>query len=551
LVPNFKRLVSSIAALLVVQNIAGCSLLNPYVRNNALSHDYTRDNPPFAGGLPKAIDDADAQRREYYDAVGDQAELKNGIALSLIPMSAAALYLGITETSTISRDAIAGIGLGGASIFGLGSYLYSEPRQRVYLTGSQAIGCAILSMRAYLVTQTDYDALGQGLALLEAKASDVESDMAAVRALAAGLGGGNPTRIEATALLNLASDRVVRAREVIAAGWQLRGDVDQAGFVLRTKVAAIVDSVSLEVAKTDPDLQALTAIIAGLQENATKFTSVARPATTEKKEGTQAAGASERALRNREADLRYAMSRLREASDDLASATVTVDRFVARAAAVRSKSGDIDQCRVPEADSGFRVFPDVATLDVKPGDTVKFVVTGGTGTPRAALVGLMSSKVTLTTGLEGGNFIATVAIQTGAPAGNAELQLTDATGKSRRSVVLKIAASGGSGSGSDTGGSMPPKPKPAPAPAKPAVNQPDVPGVGTCDAVPEGARGDVEPHLSPDQIRQVQQKLNLATPSGSFDRATRNAIGKYQKDNQYEQTCILNDAQYQRLLGLH
>src|SRR5687767_11403121 len=102
-----------IAAVVIAANLAGCSVFNPHVRPSGAEN--TKMLPagvPFAGGMSEAVDYADKWRWEYYDAVGNDSEFRNAIALSLIPIGAAALFFGVTGIST--TDVIAGLGIGGA-----------------------------------------------------------------------------------------------------------------------------------------------------------------------------------------------------------------------------------------------------------------------------------------------------------------------------------------------------------------------------------------------------------------------------------------------------
>tara|TARA_R110002110_G_scaffold9526_16_gene46811 strand:+ start:478 stop:2736 length:2259 start_codon:yes stop_codon:yes gene_type:complete len=157
---NFAKLTSCIAVLA----LTGCSLVNPHL-------DFSKHRTPlqkegtaeFAGRLPEAVDYANNVRDDYYEAVGTQSKLRAGLSLSLIPMSAAALYLGITSTGRASRDVITGLGLGGAGLFALGSFLENRPRQLIYLKGAQAITCTVAAMTPFLVRETEYSAFTKAL----------------------------------------------------------------------------------------------------------------------------------------------------------------------------------------------------------------------------------------------------------------------------------------------------------------------------------------------------------------------------------------------------
>src|SRR5438128_669311 len=88
------------ATLLAGLTLTGCSLWNPHVTADMPRPQARFGTIEFAGNAAEAIDYANSWRTAYYDAVGDQAKLRNGMALVAIPAAATALYFGITGDST-------------------------------------------------------------------------------------------------------------------------------------------------------------------------------------------------------------------------------------------------------------------------------------------------------------------------------------------------------------------------------------------------------------------------------------------------------------------
>lgn len=157
--------------------LSGCaSLYNPHVRppDDKRTAALIDPDAKFQGTLPKAIEYANLQRDLYYNAVGDQSRLRSTLALTLAPLTAVALYLGITSSSGFSRDVIAGLGIGGATFFGLGTFFESKTRQKVYLEGSRVIGCAIIAMGPVLMTEDDYKTLKNKLEGIRAATAKVD-----------------------------------------------------------------------------------------------------------------------------------------------------------------------------------------------------------------------------------------------------------------------------------------------------------------------------------------------------------------------------------------
>lgn len=192
-----------ISVPVLVFGLAGCeSWLNPHVAPEmeppSLSADgttvveTTKNGTPtteirksaYAGAMEDAIKYANAWRQRYYKSVGEQSKLKNGVSLSLVPLSAAALFLGITSETGASRDAIAGLGIGGAALFAAGTLAHNATYQQIYLAGSRAVGCAVVAARPLLVKREDYKVLQDALAALrtgDGSISDVEKEIHAVR----------------------------------------------------------------------------------------------------------------------------------------------------------------------------------------------------------------------------------------------------------------------------------------------------------------------------------------------------------------------------------
>jgi len=128
-----------VIAAATAASLAGCSLLDPYVKpDDTLLKAYQESH-----SLESATDYAEALQEEYLGAISDQAMLKSGVGLALIPISAAALYFGIQG---IHPDTVLALGLGGAGTYLGAQYLSSQPRELIYVAGSNAVSCAVIAM---------------------------------------------------------------------------------------------------------------------------------------------------------------------------------------------------------------------------------------------------------------------------------------------------------------------------------------------------------------------------------------------------------------------
>jgi hypothetical protein len=274
-------------------------------------------------------------------------------------------------------------------------------------------------------------------------------------------------------------------------------------------------------------------ILAGLRESATKLAPApsAKPAAA-------APGGFQKGVRTAETpatlaeELRWEVERLRQHTEEIAVLASRVMRRVNRATAIRKQTGDIETCKVPEVDGGFKVIPDQDPIEVAAGSKFSFVVIGGTGTPRVAVVGPQGSSLKATTNTDSGNFVVTVAADSSA-SGDAQIVFTDSTGKSQKTINVKIGAGGGT-------------------PKKPGGDGGDGKKVEPADPCP-GKQGPQNPtelalSTSPETIKALQKKVNVAKPTGTFDPDTRRAILSWQQSTgQLRQDCILDDEQLKQL----
>jgi hypothetical protein len=335
--------------------LAACSVLNPHVTP---SMDRPAMSPladgqggsvapvmAFFGNLPHAIDYANSLRQEYYDAVGEQSLLRNGMALTLVPISAAALFLGINSTSDAPRAAIAGLGIGGASLFALGEFFHSKPRQAIYLAGSEALGCAILASRPYLIPDDAMTAFKTALTEVYPAMDKAALKLAEFSALA--------KKAEEMALAEEALHQIKRAAAIAARGESVNDQIEKAGLTLLTATDTIRDQVSAQIVKDEPDFDSILILVGGLGATAKVIgpPPVEPPAKPPQGAGTPEARSS--------ADPAALLAALEELSRKVAP----IARMVNRVEAAQSVVGDIAACQ-PAAVG--------AALKVEPGTEVQF-----------------------------------------------------------------------------------------------------------------------------------------------------------------------------------
>jgi hypothetical protein len=149
--PLQKFVVMAVAALL-----CGCTVVQPHIEIPA--DDASGAQPMLAGGLSQQVARARVLQKLYMDAVSDQTLLTNGLAFMVIPASAAAIAVGITNPgATTTRNLLTAVGAGAATALGLGSFLIDRRRDVVYYNGAKAIYCLSVAIAPLKIELTEYE----------------------------------------------------------------------------------------------------------------------------------------------------------------------------------------------------------------------------------------------------------------------------------------------------------------------------------------------------------------------------------------------------------
>lgn len=269
------------AAALIVA-LSGCSLLNPHVRGDlslkdlhkADAADPNREPTEFAGDLPQAIRYADSVREGYFDAVTHQSYLRNVTGLTLLPLTATALYLGITSSSGFSRDVIAALGIGGAGLFSAGLLLENTALREIYLNGYLSVGCAVLRMTPWLMPKDDFDRLGPALDEMPFAIRELQDRRNELQAELDRGGGASDLRSRAVELIGRSDQLLEETRELLGSGRSLEQGVLVAGRELVEGVDRIKGEISKQIAEEEGNLDSVLTIVNGMGGLAPSFTTV-------------------------------------------------------------------------------------------------------------------------------------------------------------------------------------------------------------------------------------------------------------------------------------
>jgi hypothetical protein len=423
--------IAAIAAIAVL--LPSCAVLNPHVDARKLDEFYAASENKFEGNLSGAVRAADELRHNYLGAVGQYAYARNGLVLTVIPLTAWGLYRGVTSSGG-ATEALAVAGIGAAGGYAVGSQLLSGQRELIYLAGAEAIGCSILAMRPYLVLSVDaQNSLIEPARKLKNEIEEIEKQLAQLTDHQV---KSNFTKVNAW----LASKR-----KTLIAAYAFKGELDSAAVLLIEKARTIQSRVSTEIVKSQPDLASILTAASALpglagQFGGSKLAADALQRTDDSSTITTAHllqnGLGSQIDSSKKSDIEKAMVSANEAAS-------RIEQFLAERLALSRVVGSIDACKFAGPKSDFAVEPDIAEIELSGEQRVIFNISGGTGIPRVSVVGTASSDVsqlvTIDTRVIGGN-VQVVVKRGNGDANNDDLRLvfSDGSGQQRKSIKLKL-----------------------------------------------------------------------------------------------------------------
>ena len=121
-----------------IASLSACSLQSPYIRS-VDTHTVNESNAvcPRDGNSGHLV--ALATEQQFEQAVHEHALFSNIVGEMLIPLAGIVAY---RSTYKHGRNVLA-LATGGATIYGVSSYLYKKPQEEIYLTGVSALECAV------------------------------------------------------------------------------------------------------------------------------------------------------------------------------------------------------------------------------------------------------------------------------------------------------------------------------------------------------------------------------------------------------------------------
>lgn len=231
------------AAIIAVVSFmtSACSVMQPHVDVPAAPADYKLPIV-FAGGLDPQLVRGQLLQQRYMDAVANQTLLTNSLASAAIPVSAAALAVGIINPgTTFTRNFLTGSGVGVAAALGLGSFLVDPRRDAIYYQGARDIYCLTWAISPLALEEVKFQVMQQEVELL--RQNLVEAAAAGVQA-----------------------SLIDHGNDVYADGRGLVRDVARAGPIFSNKLHEINIAVNAQIASQERNIADISAAISAVQK---------------------------------------------------------------------------------------------------------------------------------------------------------------------------------------------------------------------------------------------------------------------------------------------
>lgn len=493
-----------VSSALVV--LGACTTIDPvFVSEPLMISNYAKHEKDekdkagvYYGDLPAVIDEVNRLRFDLMSAVRKEVALPNGIGAALIPLSAVAMYRGLTANGGFDEKWLAAAGLIGASAYAYGATLVSKPRTRIYLAGVDALSCTLLAFTPFLYRSEDVDsdprglrpalrtlgermaaaqvALDQSLEHLTSRQAELANAAIApaktvcsdVTPSISHIGTGQdpqppgrsvcrqiPAKDKIAAAPYLAAVQQVRQtlrgfeKEVAKAavvhedGTRLLRRIEGAGQELREKAIGIQTKMAIEIHKTEPDLGAILMSLGSLRGIGYQISGAQGLAQQPRRRDDAVKAESLETKPSTEvvdAEMTQAnVSAAAQAIDALRGAVGPVREHVQLAAASSEQTAKIAHCRIVLPTNQLAIVPDVEEVVLAAGGSQAFIVSGGTGAPLAELAGAGTDRIDKRIDIVGSVHKVTVALKGDASIAASDkvyLHLADSNGNAKR--VIRI-----------------------------------------------------------------------------------------------------------------
>ena len=434
---------------LAVIGLAGCgSLANPYLRFDgrpAVTSKQEDDSVLVRHiSIGDAVAYADKIKDGYREAIGDEATFTRLLGAGLIGTATALPVMALNEARAKSLGIV---GLYGAGAYALDAWLQSEPRQRAYIQGYNAVNCAVAVVRplAFDWNQEPYKSFGTAVTGVVSKIRDLEGEIAdAIIKIENGNRQSPAERKLGPQMVALARTAIDEAKAARRKGIEVRIRIDAAGGRLTNAVDRIIGEVDAAIQVSASDFSTLSGIIGGLGGIYGEFPgapAISVFGTSDSQTGQEGGSA---------------FSELAGRTAAVASDTLVISDFVI-ALALAQPVETLKSCRVdPETiTTAMSIQPARASFSGTRDETRSFLVQGGAFPYMMSVQGTDSNLISVDQPAGFGPSF-TITVKSGAPTGLYSIHVADG---SRRTTSLPFEVvdanardDGGDGADAETPG---------------------------------------------------------------------------------------------------
>lgn len=269
--PHLRNQRSVIATIVVCMFASGCTT-NTYVMTDGMKTSLkTTDSANnqnatgFAGDLEQAITDVDAQRNAYFDALTSRTKQRNVLNGTLITLTAAALYDGISTAGRGTNRAVANLGTLAGGAYAVNSYSNSPNTELAHLNAANDLTCLIMKTRPWLVKAADFSQFtGTHITQLSDAIDKLDNELQSQAAKS----GSSTAFMKAH---GFERQMLYNARATLRKAHNFKGYVESAGFQLRQEAVLVANNTNLEVHRLQPDLINPSSTLSGLRSVSQSF----------------------------------------------------------------------------------------------------------------------------------------------------------------------------------------------------------------------------------------------------------------------------------------
>ncbi len=438
----FKKAFRLSIALSGAVFLSGCALLNPYINIDEHSEELKSAKEVCGLDARPGIRRACMYRSEYLHRLGLDASYRNVLGLTLIPISATALGLGIDGGNS---TAITVLGLSGATLYASGQVLTSRPRETVLLQGLQAITCAVTASYSMTLDQQSQDILTSStinepsktnepstIDELAMELGELKAANLALRIELSTLPATNPVKPALEAYANQIDILAQNAKTLGERATAIRNWLDARDVRLGLVADRINDGVNENISRTIIDLEGIMAVIGGLMPNATLIAptpEVEQPTvpSTEEATGPQATKEAKSSLDEEAKSSLDAAKDIQQALAAVLGLSQQLQNVVALFAS-SDLSVDIEGCNLEVPDEVFQLqLLPTGDLSIEENTAWPGALSIEGGSPQftAKLIGSNSENITLT--VAGRSVVINVSV--GAKPGSYSILVRDKTGQ--------------------------------------------------------------------------------------------------------------------------